>query len=1392
MNGPISRLAPRSDRQGRLWRVCTLALLLLALLVPAPMLAQAEPEEPTIVAFPGNFGQAIGLPSWAPDDAGVAGSDEDGDGIHTLTVTLPRGSYEFKVALNGTWDENFGLNGEFDGANIPFDVPEESEVVFAFNTATGAIGLTVAGQAVIVNGAPVSAATPPSAVGDGQFNHDALLHASRSDLFRTPFGAQPFDTEVTLRLRTAANDAEQALLLVDTLSTESSFSLPMARVGSDGAYDWWQVVLNTGSAAVVHNYKFQLIDGGASLYYADDSTAGQWLGGTGEARDSRPAADAGWDLYVYHPDFEVPAWAQDAIIYQIFPDRFRNGDPSNDPQNGDFGYPSERGESFAIAPWNTIVPDPDPFDPANPWSATWNSTFYGGDLQGVLDKLDYLQELGVNTIYFTPINEARTNHRYDAVDYRQVDDTLAVRDDPAASQAFFAEFAAAVEAHGMRLILDAVPNHTSSDSPMFDLYGRHPELGACEDVASEWRDYYRWLEPRPAGTGVCAGDMNYHAFAGVSTLPQADTTSELVIDNWLGEDGITNLWLDYPAVEGWRVDTVPELTSVNDKFFELWRPVMKEAHPDALLVAEAWPEASVRERLLGEEFDTTMNYRFAFSTLAFVRGTPFAETTDPYLPPLDAAEYDDALRALQEDYPPQAFAAAMNLLSSHDIQRAVRALDTEGVNQATLEPVNNFEDGRTRLTLAAVLQFTLPGAPTVFYGDEVGLTGFGIDPTRDDPHNRQPFPWEDAEGYDALPSWRQADAELLQHYRTLGALRTQHSFLRAGDWTTLVAEGGLYVYLRKDETGAAIVAINRGSEAESVALNLTGHIPFGALLENPFEADSELGVGEDGSFSFDVGAAGFSVWVTAEGVEMAAPAAPTLVAEAGGGVVTLRAEGAADGQLVTIYRSPVDGGYELLGEFPASADAQLDDVSVTNGQSYWYVATVRDELGRSSARSAPVSAMPAVPIEAATLGGPLAMTHTISALTSTLPISGIVTLAEATENAAGALRAELGLLPEGAADYTWTPGAFVGTLEGGAVYTATLRPRAVGSAIYRWRFSTNQGASWTESDPGTLSVLPSDDTEAPKPPFRMDAVATTAQYVAFAWRISRPRDLYNFRICRADLTAGETGCALEVEVPKASNVYTDTQVTTGHTYSYTVNVVDTSFNVSAPSDPITLTAQLSLAEVTFRMRVPPGTPPGDTIYIAGDNPDVFGVAFSPALLPLSPVGDGIWEITLPVKDGETLQYKYTRGSWETVEQWGTIAGFTNRKITVVRSPDGTALIDNTSTDWGGDTPDDLLAPQLWRDPLVTATEPAADSTGPVEAVRAAISVPAAAQEGAAVIEVVDAGGAAVAGSVAMEGAQAWLWTPNAPLAPGAYTATVSGLEATAVMAAPYTWSFTVE
>lgn len=1230
----------------------------------------------------------------------------------------------------------------------------------------------------------------------------AVFHDSRDDAFRTPGGAQPFGSQVTLRLRTPADAADVAVVATN-LAGDAVVTRPMQHVATVDGAAWWEATLALGDAPAVWSYQFHLTLDGAPAFYADDARKD---GGPGALFTAPPPLDQGWDIYVYDPDFTVPDWAANAVIYQIFPDRFRNGDPANDPTAANWFYPEEcGGQARPVTPWNSFVPDPEPNDPArNPeWAGTYNCTFFGGDLQGVLDQLDYVQSLGVDTIYFNPILDSPSNHRYDSRSYAQVDGALGAADDTAASNDLLVTLAAAAQERGMHLILDAVPNHTSSDSPWFDRYGRHDTVGACESEDSPYREWYFFDPAQPAGTGTCAGDVNYRAWAGVGTLPQLDTANPAVIDYFLGEEGVVRQWLQTPGVDGLRLDAVPDVVQVNPDFFADLRTAAKTAHPDALLISETWPEAAARERVLGDEFDSTMNYRFRLAVLGFLRDSDFTEDGDGGVPALTASQFEAALRAVEEDYPPGAFAAAMNVLSSHDVNRAVRVLDHDGIDYAAQEPINGFADGRRRLGLAAALLLTLPGAPTIYYGDEVGLVGFGSDVTRDDPYNRQPFPWPDAEGYDDLPAWRQQDAALLAEFQALGQLRRQHSFLRTGSWDTLaVDDAGLYVLGRKDDTGAAIVAVNRSSVTQTVDLNLSGYLPFGAALSDPLNGGAAT-VGDGaataaGSLVYDLAPLSYHIWVTAEDIALTTPSAPEILAGVeDDGSVTITALGDDTAAQYAILRAPVDGGYQEIAVV-GGTDTPFDfaDAELTNGATYFYRVQAIGYDGLRSAPSAPVALTPHVPVQSVVMEEPLFMQHTLSAVDPTAETRAAIFVPGVTDGpgqAPGVL-VEVGW-GQASGAFTWADATYVSDSQGGGdIYAATMLPEQTGAYVYRWRASTTGGREWVESlNEGQLTVYANADAEAPKPPFRLDAAAQSNGLVALGIRASRTADLHAFRICRADLTAGEEGCALRVDAPVATLVYTDTAVTTGHTYVYTVQAIDTAFNASEPSRPITLTAATVIVPVTFRVLVPAATPAEDIVFIAGDDPAVFGAAYNPALQPLTPAGDNLWEWTAQIEAGTPLLYKYTRGSWETVEQWGAISGFNNRSLTVTPGPDGPLLVEDTATDWGADGPDDHRAIQAWRDPLVAAVTPAPDSSGPAPdaiTVEFTISVQPAGSE--PVIAVAGADGAPVAGTVARSSGNAFVFTPDAPLAPGVYTATTFNVTQTTSMVRPFVWSFTVE
>ena len=1385
-----------SPRRARLWRLL-LTLALLVSLLPAPALAQDV--APTSVSFPGNYAPEIGGAEWEPADPAVQAADEDGDGVWTLTVELPGGAYEFKAAINGSWDENYGQNGEAGGANLTVTVPDAGGLVtFRYSRADNQVSAEVADL-------PGDAADDlPPAVGDGRVGAEGLLHQSRSDAYRTPFGAVPFDTNVTLRLRTFADDAERVDLLLSAVSSGAKRSLPLRRVASDEAaapwgYDYWEVTLNSGADPEIHSYLFQISDGDAVVYYADESRRD---GGSGRAFSAQPTSEQGWDIYTYDPAFATPDWAKNAVIYQIFPDRFRNGDPANDPTADDWFYENERGHAFPVTPWNRPVPDPEPNDPtANPdWYMTYSSTFYGGDLQGVAEKLDYLQELGVTTIYFNPIFDSPSNHRYDGRDYRQIAENLAVRGDAEASNALFAAFAAQVESRGMNLILDGVPNHVSSDAPIFDRFQRHPEVGACESADSPWRDYFFFRAARPAGSGPCDGDTAYNAWAGFDTLPQLDTSRPEVIDNWLNpETGIATGYLQMPGIDGWRVDVVPDVVGINPDFFSLWQQATRAANPDAISYSETWKENDARERLLGDEFDSTMNYRFRQAVLGFLRDTDFQDN-DGTIPALTATAFEDALRAIQEDYPYPAWATAMNLIGSHDVNRAVNVLDHAGIDRAGDGPLDDFADARARLRLAAALQMTLPGAPTIYYGDETGIAGYGSDAQRDDPYNRQPYPWPDAAGYDDLPAWARQQESLLETYRFLGQLRGAHSFLRTGAWETFITDdAGLYVFGRKDSSGAALVAINRSPISQTVSLELGGYLPISAEL-----IDAATGQTATVSLREVVQPMDFRIWHTAEAIDLTPPDAPVIEAvEEGDGIVTLTIAVPPATSRVVIRRGLVDGGYRPVGVVEASDRGRtvtFVDEGLANGQPLYYRTVAFNDVGLASERSAPAQAIPHAPIADARLAEPPALEHTISTRNPAGPLTAAVTIDGATggEEAAGGVLAQAGFAPAlpdalpDAEEIRWVEAEYAGSEAGGDLYAAALLPDAVGDYLWGFRFSVTGGREWVYAGvdgpesgplwiaPGKLTVVPSEDTEAPNRPFRIAELFASANQITVEWRASRSPDISHYLLCRRDVTAGEEGCAKKIVVNEQFREYTDTDVLQDHTYAYTVQQVDTSFNASEPSDVLEATAAVSFVEVTWRVLVPPFTPTGDEIFIAGDNADIFGAAFSPGTQPLTKVGDNLWEWKATIKEGTVLLYKYTRGSWEAVEQWGTIRGFTNRQLEVTAGADGTLLVDDTAIDWGAEGPDDRRAVQNWRDPLVSAVE--ATPAGVTVFFAGPVAATAPLEQ---IVAVTDGSGQPVAGSVSQSGDATFVFTPTAALAAGRYTVTVFGVNTDVPMFQPW-------
>ena len=592
-----------------------------------------------------------------------------------------------------------------------------------------------------------------------------------------------------LRLRVTGARARSVMLHVeggDPLGGGGVLqNVPMRRHGA-----LWSVAYLTPARPVILKYSFRVrLARGTRWYGDDDSGTDIHKGGTGRTTPFRGDA---FQLTVYAPGFTTPSWLQGAVVYEIFADRFRNGDRSNDycRAGSTTGCPTFYGDLQATlhGNWNEQLEDARA-------TGFFNRDFFGGDLEGVEQKLDYLKGLGVDAIWLTPIFDARSNHRYDTADYMHVDPALG-------GDAAFASLVAAARSHGIRLILDGVFNHTSSDSRYFDRYHRYPELGACESPASPFRTWY-------SITGTDVPCTSYSAFANLDSLPKLNhANASLRNFVYRGADSVVRHWTTAGA-DGWRLDVAHEIPH---DWWRDFRTVVKGYAPDAPLVGEitAGPEDAT-PWLVGNELDGVMNYRFRNAVDGFARVTNYSDSSGD-VPALRPSQADHALHAILEDYPRAATASSFALVDSHDTNRVLFVLT---------EPGDTLAVAKERQRLAALLQFTWVGAPLVYYGDEAGInapgkSGFG------DPYNRAPYPWPDETGN--VGTYGPPDPEMSAYYLALGSLRRGYPILRNGSFITLLTgdttrssgDNGTYAFARGSGPDAITVVLNK-SNSQNVA-----------------------------------------------------------------------------------------------------------------------------------------------------------------------------------------------------------------------------------------------------------------------------------------------------------------------------------------------------------------------------------------------------------------------------------------------------------------------------------------------------------------------------------------------------------------------------------------------
>lgn len=468
---------------------------------------------------------------------------------------------------------------------------------------------------------------------------------------------------------------------------------------------------------------------------------------------------------VYDKNFKTPDWLKGGIIYQIFPDRFY----------------SSGTEKHGVRPSRVMRRWGDePFWCEEQMNGIWNNDYFGGDLKGIEEKLLYLANLGVTCIYLNPIFEANSNHRYDTADYEKIDPLLGTEDD------LKSLCKTAREQYGISIILDGVFSHTGCDSKYFNIYSNYDDVGAYNSKESPYYPWYKFIN----------WPDEYHSWWGIKLLPEVIEETPEYREYICGKNGILRKWLKC-GISGWRLDVADELPDV---FLDDLRRAVKDENSDAVIIGEVWEDATTklaygerRRYLLGEQLDSVMNYPFADAVLNFVK---FA----------NADAFIDSVMSIIEKYPPQVTNVLMNHIGTHDTERAITRLageNCEGYGRHWQHEHNKLSDydyyrGVSMMNIASLIQYTLPGVPSLYYGDEIGMQGMK------DPFNR------------ACMDWYEPNTELHRWYKRLGEIRRGCKAFERGSFVPIYCSYKTVAYLRSGDNNEVLVAVNLDENAVDI------------------------------------------------------------------------------------------------------------------------------------------------------------------------------------------------------------------------------------------------------------------------------------------------------------------------------------------------------------------------------------------------------------------------------------------------------------------------------------------------------------------------------------------------------------------------------------------------
>lgn len=472
-----------------------------------------------------------------------------------------------------------------------------------------------------------------------------------------------------------------------------------------------------------------------------------------------------WQLTVTKEEYKTPNWAKQGVIYQIFADRFCKGEDRPFKKTGRLHTNWYDKPDFQVEGKDYFADD-----------------FFGGNIEGIIQKLDYLKSLGVSCIYLSPIFKSSSNHRYDTGDYLQIDELFGDEE----------QFATLIKKAGefnINVMLDGVFNHTGSDSLYFNKDGNYPSVGAYQSKESPYYDWYIFNEY----------PNKYHCWWGCTNVPTVNKQAQGYRQLILGENGVIKKWTKF-GVKAWRLDVVDELPV---EFTEKLCSCIRESGEDIFVVGEVWEDATTKiaysewkPYFVGGQLDAVMNYPFKQSILTYALNG-------------DVGQFVSSVTRILENYPKQSLDTLMNLIDSHDTVRALTMLSgapaphkkSDRAKFELTKPM--YEKAKQRLKLASVLQYTLPGVPCLYYGDEAGVQGF------EDPLNRGTYPWG------------REDKNLVEHYKKLGEMRAKYAEVLQGE-THFVNSNDMLIFERVSDSGILRVE----AMAPNVKVLVNGEIIF--------------------------------------------------------------------------------------------------------------------------------------------------------------------------------------------------------------------------------------------------------------------------------------------------------------------------------------------------------------------------------------------------------------------------------------------------------------------------------------------------------------------------------------------------------------------------------------